>query len=156
MNPNTQIKVEQALDKAVELGNVQEACDVVELPRRTFYDNISAPKLAQLRTQKLMKFIDKTEPLLDKILEAIKIQSDDPTVLSKRNKLTELTQAVVNLKKSMDTAVNVINILVKNDNSTTVNNFPTPTKEIIFRDMPGLLDKVGISKEEMIEYLQSL
>lgn len=118
----THAKVKAKLiTKAVEKGSIPAAAQELGLSKSTAYEVLGNPDdFGRIRTERLTEYVLKMLGRIELIAQAIDIHIKDPKTLAKNNKLTHLTRAVADLKKSIDTSMTVINLQINgNPNNAT-------------------------------------
>ncbi len=116
-------KIEKGLDNAIVLGSINAGAKSVGLAPSTLYENIPTDiETAEQRRLKTLAFCNRLEPTLDKLIKALEIKVSDADALNKATSLRNITGAISEIRRSMETAVNILNIQVK----TGVASNPTP------------------------------
>ncbi|MCX6808987.1 MAG: hypothetical protein NTW50_04990 [Candidatus Berkelbacteria bacterium] len=120
-------KIEKGLDNAMTLGSINAGAKSVGLAPSTLYENISTdPETAAERKAKVSAFCVRLEPTLAKLIEALDKKVSNTDALSRKSPLRDITGAISDIRRSMETAVNILNIQVK----TEVTNKSVLTSDI--------------------------
>lgn len=143
------LKIEQGIQKAVELGSINAGAREVGLAPQTLYDNIkSDDEIVKLRIKRIMEYCDRATPILNKLLTALDLKTEDVDKMSRQD-LKSLTGAISDIRKSMDTAINIIQLNQFNDNRQI--NY---THEDIKKDIIMWFHDTKVSQEDKKEVLE--